>query len=85
MDREAILKAYRRYTRNYDLYFGALFQPGRSPCWRTLKKIPGADHPFLEDATVDNPGMTGRTSASTAIRVPARLGRQCVSLPAPRP
>ncbi len=29
MDREAILKTYRRYARNYDLYFGALFQPGR--------------------------------------------------------
>jgi len=28
MDREAILKTYRRYARGYDLYFGALFQPG---------------------------------------------------------
>lgn len=29
MELEAIKKAYRRYARLYDLYFGALFQPGR--------------------------------------------------------
>lgn len=29
MELEAIRKAYRRYARLYDLYFGALFQPGR--------------------------------------------------------
>ena len=29
MDRDAILKSYRRYAGGYDLYFGALFQPGR--------------------------------------------------------
>lgn len=46
MGREAILKIYRRYTRNYDLYFGALFQPGRSPCWRTLKKFRAQTIPF---------------------------------------
>jgi hypothetical protein len=46
MDREAILKTYRRYTRNYDLYFGAPFQPGRLPCWRTLKKFWAQTIPF---------------------------------------
>lgn len=29
MELEAIRRAYRRYARLYDLYFGALFQPGR--------------------------------------------------------
>lgn len=29
MEIEAIKKAYRRYARLYDLYFGAVFQPGR--------------------------------------------------------
>lgn len=29
MNTEAILNAYRRYARRYDLYFGALFQSGR--------------------------------------------------------
>src|SRR5690348_959691 len=29
MELEAIKKAYRRYARLYDLYFGAVFQPGR--------------------------------------------------------
>ena len=29
MDINAIRNSYRRYARNYDLYFGALFQPGR--------------------------------------------------------
>ncbi len=29
MELEAIIKAYRRYARLYDLYFGAVFQPGR--------------------------------------------------------
>ncbi len=29
MEIEAIQKAYRRYARMYDFYFGALFQPGR--------------------------------------------------------
>jgi len=29
MDIDAIRKTYRRYARRYDLYFGALFEPGR--------------------------------------------------------
>lgn len=29
MELEAIIKAYRRYARLYDLYFGPVFQPGR--------------------------------------------------------
>lgn len=29
MELEAIKKAYRRYAKLYDLYFGAVFQPGR--------------------------------------------------------
>jgi phosphatidylethanolamine/phosphatidyl-N-methylethanolamine N-methyltransferase len=29
MELDAIRKAYRRYARLYDLYFGAVFQPGR--------------------------------------------------------
>lgn len=29
MDLEAIQKSYRRYAHSYDLYFGAVFQPGR--------------------------------------------------------
>ncbi len=29
MDLNAVLKTYRRYASGYDLYFGALFQPGR--------------------------------------------------------
>jgi len=29
MDIDAIRKAYRRYARRYDFYFGALLQPGR--------------------------------------------------------
>jgi len=29
MDREAVLKSYRRYAGGYDLCFGAVFQPGR--------------------------------------------------------
>lgn len=29
MELESVLKSYRRYARRYDLYFGALLQPGR--------------------------------------------------------
>lgn len=29
MELESVLKSYRRYARGYDLYFGALLQPGR--------------------------------------------------------
>ncbi|MGH8719778.1 MAG: class I SAM-dependent methyltransferase, partial [Burkholderiales bacterium] len=29
MDIQSIKKAYRRYARVYDFYFGAVFQPGR--------------------------------------------------------
>src|SRR5438552_3768908 len=29
MELDAIKKAYRRYAKIYDLYFGALFNPGR--------------------------------------------------------
>lgn len=29
MELESVLRSYRRYARGYDLYFGALLQPGR--------------------------------------------------------
>jgi phosphatidylethanolamine/phosphatidyl-N-methylethanolamine N-methyltransferase len=41
MDRNAILKTYRRYARGYDLYFGALFQPGRKTVIARMRCRPG--------------------------------------------
>lgn len=41
MELEAIKKAYRRYARLYDLYFGAVFQPGRKAVIERLKCRPG--------------------------------------------
>lgn len=41
MEIEAIKKAYRRYARLYDLYFGALFQPGRKAVLRHMNLRPG--------------------------------------------
>lgn len=41
MDQEAILKTYRRYARNYDLYFGAVFQPGRRGVIDRMQCQPG--------------------------------------------
>lgn len=41
MDIEAIQKAYRRYARRYDLYFGALFQPGRKAVIERMACKPG--------------------------------------------
>lgn len=41
MEIEAIRKAYRRYARLYDLYFGALFQPGRKAVLRHMSCRPG--------------------------------------------
>lgn len=41
MDRDAILKSYRRYARGYDLYFGALFQPGRRAVIERMACRPG--------------------------------------------
>lgn len=41
MEIEAIKKAYRRYARLYDLYFGALFQPGRKAVLRHMNCRPG--------------------------------------------
>lgn len=43
MDIDAIRKSYRRYARGYDLYFGALFQPGRKAVIAKLDCKPG-DH-----------------------------------------
>ncbi len=43
MDTEAIRKSYRRYARGYDIYFGALFQPGRKAVIAKLDCKPG-DH-----------------------------------------
>lgn len=43
MDLDAIKKAYRRYARIYDFYFGALLQPGRKAVINALKCGPG-DH-----------------------------------------
>lgn len=44
MDIDAISKAYRRYARRYDLYFGSLLEPGRRAviaqmCCRTGERI----------------------------------------------
>src|SRR5690606_36665026 len=41
MELEAIRKAYRRYARLYDLYFGAVFQPGRKAVIERLQCRPG--------------------------------------------
>jgi len=38
---EAIQKAYRRYARMYDFYFGALFQPGRRAVIQRMGCRPG--------------------------------------------
>jgi phosphatidylethanolamine/phosphatidyl-N-methylethanolamine N-methyltransferase len=38
---EAIKKAYRRYAKLYDLYFGAVFQPGRKAVVERMKSRPG--------------------------------------------
>ena len=41
MDLDAIKEAYRRYARIYDVYFGALLQPGRRAVINALKCRPG--------------------------------------------
>lgn len=41
MNNKAILKAYRRYAQGYDLYFGALFHPGREAAVRRMNLRPG--------------------------------------------
>ena len=41
MELEAIKKAYRRYAGLYDLYFGALFQPGRKAVLQRMGCRPG--------------------------------------------
>lgn len=41
MEIEAIRKAYRRYARLYDLYFGAVFQPGRKAVIQGMDCRPG--------------------------------------------
>lgn len=41
MEIEAIIKAYRRYARLYDLYFGAVFQPGRRAVIHGMDCRPG--------------------------------------------
>ena len=41
MELEAIIKAYRRYARLYDLYFGAVFQPGRRAVIERMGCRPG--------------------------------------------
>jgi phosphatidylethanolamine/phosphatidyl-N-methylethanolamine N-methyltransferase len=41
MDLEAIQKVYRRYADGYDLYFGALFEPGRRAVIERLRCRPG--------------------------------------------
>ena len=43
MELEAIIKAYRRYARLYDLYFGPVFQPGRRAVIERMRCRPG-DH-----------------------------------------
>lgn len=41
MDIDAIRKSYRRYAESYDLYFGAVFQPGRQAVIEQLHCRPG--------------------------------------------
>lgn len=41
VDLDAIKKAYRRYARIYDFYFGAVLQPGRKAVINVLKCRPG--------------------------------------------
>jgi len=41
MDIDVIEKAYRRYAQGYDLYFGAVFQPGRRAVVRRMRCRPG--------------------------------------------
>ncbi len=41
LDLAAIQQAYRRYARRYDVYFGALFQPGREAIIECLNCRPG--------------------------------------------
>lgn len=41
MDIDAIRKSYRRYAESYDLYFGAVFQPGRQAVIEQLNCLPG--------------------------------------------
>jgi phosphatidylethanolamine/phosphatidyl-N-methylethanolamine N-methyltransferase len=41
LDIDAIQKAYRRYAQVYDLYFGALFQPGRQAVIDRMNCQPG--------------------------------------------
>lgn len=41
MEIESIIKAYRRYARLYDLYFGAVFQPGRRAVIHGMECRPG--------------------------------------------
>ena len=41
LNNQAILKAYRRYAQGYDLYFGALFHPGRKAAISRMHLQPG--------------------------------------------
>lgn len=41
MDLDAIERVYRRYAQRYDLYFGALFQPGRRAVVEQMHCRPG--------------------------------------------
>lgn len=43
MDLDAVRKSYRRYAQSYDLYFGAVFQPGRKAVIRAMDCRPGDD------------------------------------------
>lgn len=41
MDIESIQKSYRRYARNYDFWFGAIFEPGRRAVIERMRCRPG--------------------------------------------
>lgn len=41
VDINAVQKVYRRYARGYDLYFGAMFQPGRQAVIARMNCRPG--------------------------------------------
>lgn len=84
MDIQSIKKAYRRYAKVYDFYFGAVFQPGRKAVidkirWRTGDRVlevgvgTGLSLP-LYPRFVDITGID--ISAEMLARARARCGRE---------
>ena len=74
MEIDAIQKAYRRYARLYDFYFGALFQPGRKAViermgCRTGQRILLAYHGLLLDRKYRRHSHTDNRRGSSEPRV----------------